>query len=477
MNVLFVVSECVPFAKSGGLADVAGSLPRELKKLGHEVRVLLPKYGTISPQLIESAQKIAEFEVQLSWRRQYCGIYEMEYEGIIYYFMDNEFYFHRPKLYEQYDDGERFAYFSKAAVETLYHIPFLPDIIHTHDWHTGMIPFLLKTQHQNTKLANIKNVFTIHNLQFQGIYEKGFLGDVLGIHYDYFNPDQLEFHGNVNFMKAALVYSDIITTVSPSYRDEIQTEYYGEHLDGLLRARNEDFYGIVNGIDNKLYNPQTDTSIAGKYSNKNLNGKKKNKKQLQKQFGLPVDEQKPLMAVVSRLTAQKGFELVRGVFHEIMQEDVQLIILGTGDPKFEDFFRQAAEWYPDKLSVHIGFNEDLAHQIYAGADMFLMPSKFEPCGLSQLIAMRYGTLPIVRETGGLRDTVQPYNEYTGSGNGFSFTNFNAHDMLYTIQRAISFYRKPKVWNKIVQNSMKKDYSWARSAAEYEKLYQGLIKEV
>ena len=472
MNVLFVVSECVPFAKSGGLADVAGSLPKELKKLGHEVRVLLPKYGTIPAHFFDSAKRIAEFEVQLSWRRQYCGIYELEYDGVIYYFMDNEYYFHRPKLYEQFDDGERFAYFCKAAVETLYHIPFLPDIIHTHDWHTGMIPFLLKTQHQHTKLAHVKNVFTIHNLMFQGIYEKAFLGDVLGVHYDYFN--QVEFDGCVNFMKTALTYSDAITTVSPTYKEEIKTAYFGERLEGILQSRNQDLYGIVNGIDHDLYNPKNDQALASLFSANNLAGKKINKKKLQEYFNLPVDEDKPVIAVVSRLTKQKGFDLVRAVFHEIMQQDVQFILLGTGDPEFEHFFGYSAQWYPDKCRVHIGFNEDLAHQIYAGADLFLMPSKFEPCGLSQLIAMRYGTLPIVRETGGLRDTVQPYNEYTGDGNGFSFTNFNAHDMLYTIQRALSFYEKPDVWKRIVKNSMEKDYSWARSAIEYERLYTDLI---
>lgn len=472
MNVLFIVSECVPFAKSGGLADVAGSLPKELKKLGHEVRVLLPKYGTIPAHFFDSAKKIAEFEVQLSWRRQYCGIFELEYEGVTYYFMDNEYYFHRPKLYEQFDDGERFAYFCKAAVETLYHISFLPDIIHTHDWHTGMIPFLLKTQHQDTKLANVKNVFTIHNLMFQGIYEKGFLGDVLGVHYDYFN--QVEFGGCVNFMKTALTYADAITTVSPTYKEEIKTAYFGERLEGILQSRDHDLYGIVNGIDNDLYNPENDSSLPYQFSAADLAGKKKNKKKLQEHFGLPVDESKPVIAVISRLTKQKGFDLVRAVFHEIMQQDAQFIMLGTGDPEFEHFFGYSAQWYQDKCRVHIGFNEDLAHQIYAGADLFLMPSKFEPCGLSQLIAMRYGTLPIVRETGGLRDTVQPYNEYTGEGNGFSFTNFNAHDMLYTIHRALSFYKKPKEWKKIVQNSMEKDYSWARSAVEYERLYTDLI---
>ena len=475
MNVLFVVSECVPFAKSGGLADVAGSLPKELKRLGHEVRVLLPKYGTIPTHFFNKAKKIAEFEVQLSWRRQYCGIFEVEHDGVIYYFMDNEYYFHRPKLYEQFDDGERFAYFCKAAVETLYHIPFLPDVIHTHDWHTGMIPFLLKTQHQNTKLANIKNIFTIHNLQFQGIYGKSFLGDVLGIHYDYFN--QLEFGGNVNFMKSALVYADVITTVSPTYKEEIKTDYYGERLNGLLQSRDSDLYGIVNGIDNDLYNPEKDDAIASEFSVNKLEGKKANKRFLQEYFNLPVDDSKPLIAVVSRLTSQKGFDLVRAVFHEILQEDIQMIMLGTGDPQFEHFFGYTSQWYQDKLKVHIGFNEDLAHQIYAGADLFLMPSKFEPCGLSQLIAMRYGTLPIVRETGGLRDTVQPYNEFTGDGNGFSFTNFNAHDMLYTIRRALSFYHNPSEWKKIVRNSMKKDYSWARSASEYEVLYKDLIERI
>lgn len=475
MKVLFVVSECVPFAKSGGLADVAGALPKQLRKLGTDVGVIMPKYETIPTEFKKAMKKIAEMVVRVGWRRQYCGIEMLEHEGIVYYFIDNEYYFKRHQLYGHYDDGERFSYFCRAVLDALPIIPFRPDIIHCHDWHTGMIPFLLREEYrQDPFYALIRTVFTIHNLQFQGIFPREILGDLLNLSDRYFTIEHLEFYGNVSFMKGALVSADVITTVSPTYREEIQTEYYGERLDGLLRARQRDFIGILNGIDEEIYNPQTDPFIARKYDIQTISKKRFNKRALQQYFGLPMQEDIPIIAMVTRLTAQKGLDLVKCVFHEIMAEDVQFILLGTGDWHFEQFFSQMAAVYPDKVKAYIGFNEPLAHQIYAGADLFLMPSLFEPCGLSQLIALRYGTIPIVRETGGLNDTVQSYNEVTGEGNGFSFTNFNAHDMLYTIRRALSFYNDKPIWEKLMKEAMSRDYSWAQSAAKYNEVYADLV---
>jgi starch synthase len=475
VNVLFVVSECVPFVKSGGLADVAGALPKQVRKLGTDIRVIMPKYETIPENYKKEMKKIAQLVVRVGWRRQYCGIEMLEYEGVTYYFVDNEYYFKRHQLYGHYDDGERFSYFCRAVLDALPAIPFRPDIIHCHDWHTGMIPFLLREEYRkNSFYEQIRTVFTIHNLQFQGIFPREILGDLLNLSDRYFTMEHLEFYGNVSFMKGALVASDIITTVSPTYKEEIQTEYYGERLDGLLRVRRHDLIGILNGIDDELYNPKTDPFIAVPYDVKTISRKQMNKRALQQYFGLSIREHVPIIAMVTRLTEQKGMDLVQCVFHEIIAEDVQFILLGTGDKEFERFFYDMAATYPDKVKVYIGFNEELAHKIYAGADLFLMPSKFEPCGLSQMIALRYGTIPIVRETGGLNDTVQSYNEFTGEGNGFSFTNFNAHDMLYTIRRALTFYKEKQVWEKLMKEAMSGDYSWAQSALKYNKVYADLM---
>lgn len=475
MKVLFAVSECVPFVKSGGLADVAGSLPKELAKQGTDVRVILPKYGSISEDFKKKMSRKCEFAVQVGWRSQYCGIEELKYQGITFYFIDNEYYFNRKKLYGYFDDGERFAYFNRAVLDALGHINFYPDVIHSHDWHTGMIPFLLRVEYRAKKgYEFIRTVFTIHNLQFQGIMPREALGDLLGLDYSHFHPDKLEFFGNINFMKGGIVAADKITTVSPTYKEEIQTEYYGEKLHDLLRRRSFDLEGILNGIDDEFYHPGKDTFILKKYSLENLKDKKSNKKHLQEKFWLPVKSDTPLIAMVTRLTKQKGLDLVKGVFHEIMQENVQFLVLGTGDPEFEQFFRDMEAAYPEKCKAYIGFDEGLAHEFYAGSDLFLMPSQFEPCGLGQMIAMNYGSIPIVRETGGLNDTVHSYNEYTREGNGFSFRNFNAHDMLYTIRRAIGFYGDSKVWDQIMKNAMSMDNSWAQSAFKYNQLYAGLI---
>jgi starch synthase len=475
VKILFAVSECGPFAKSGGLADVAGSLPKELKSLGTDVRVILPKYGTISEEYKEKMKKIKEFTVSVGWRNQYCGIEELTHQGITYYFVDNEYYFKREGLYGYFDDGERFAYLNRAILEAIAQLDFYPDVLHCHDWHTAMIPYLLRTEYYKRKgYGLIKTVFTIHNLQFQGIFPKEVLGDLLGLDYTSFQSGHLEFFGNINFMKGGLVAADKITTVSPTYKEEIQSPAYGEKLDGLLRARNEDLIGILNGIDEDFYNPVIDPLIFQNYKVASYSKKAVNKKEIQKQFGLPQIATTPLLVMITRLTKQKGLDLVKYMLRDILQEDVQVIILGTGDYEYEEYLRQAARIYPDKLKVYTGFSEELAHKLYAAADLFLMPSQFEPCGLGQMIAMRYGAIPIVRETGGLNDTVKAYNEFTGKGNGFSFQNFNAHDMLYTVQRALSFYHDKPVWESIVKQAMEKDYSWAQSAFSYSQLYAELV---
>ncbi|WP_299094377.1 glycogen synthase GlgA [uncultured Metabacillus sp.] len=473
MNVLFAVSECVPFVKSGGLADVAGALPKELKKLGNDVRVILPKYSLIPERFRDKMEKMKEITVPVGWRNQYCGIEMLEYEGITYYFLDNEYYFYRDSLYGHYDDGERFSFFCRGVLDALKAIDFQPDVIHSHDWHTGMISFLLKEEYQQQSFyKHIKTVFTIHNLQFQGIFPFGILKDLLNTEEE--KCAMVEFYGHVNFMKGAIVASDIITTVSPTYMEEIQTAYYGERLDGLLRSKASSLVGILNGIDDEVYNPETDPVIDEQYTVESLGLKGKNKAALQASFGLPVDEDIPLISMVTRLTKQKGLDLVKRVLHELLDHDIQMIVLGTGDTEFEDFFRHMEWAHPNKFKAYIGFDEKLAHRIYAGSDLFLMPSKFEPCGLGQLIALRYGTLPIVRETGGLNDTVTSFREDTEEGNGFSFRNFNAHDMLHTIYRALDFYHQKDVWQVIVKNAMKQDYSWTQSALKYNQLYADLI---
>lgn len=472
MKVLFAVSECVPFVKSGGLADVAGALPKELAKMGVDVRVIMPKYGLISEKYEKEMKQVAVFTVPVGWRNQYCAVFELEQDGVTYYFVDNLYYFRRDSLYGHYDDGERFSYFTRAVLDSLYQLDFFPDILHCHDWHTAMIPFMLKVEHQHRPgYEKIRSIFTIHNLMFQGIFPPQAVTDLLNLHSQHYQTGQLEFNGNTNFMKGALVASDEITTVSPTYRDEILNPYFGEQLEGVLQERQGDLTGILNGLDYSIYNPETNEAIEP-YSVDDMSGKGENKRRLQEFFHLPLREDVPVVGLISRLTKQKGLDLVRHVFHEMIRKDVQFILLGSGDPEFEHFFREMEWVYPEKVRSYIGFNEKLAHQIYAGSDLFLMPSQFEPCGLGQLIAMKYGSLPLVRETGGLNDTVRSYNEETGEGNGFSFSNFNAHDMLNTYQRALYLYQEePAVWAKIVESAMQADYSWSQSAKAYMKLYE------
>lgn len=476
MKVVFVIAEADPFVKTGGLGEVGGSLPSFLHKQGVDVRVIIPKYSSIAKRFPGDFKHLAHFDVSVAWRQQYCGLEEIVYQGIPYYFIDNEYYFSRPNIYGEFDDAERFAFFSRAALESLIHIPgFKPDIIHCNDWHTALIPLMLKAFYSREPLYYpIKTVFTIHNLKYQGIFSPEILSNILGLGREYFTEDCLEFHGAINYMKAALLYADRITTVSSTYAQEIQNSYYGENLDGVLRKRREILVGILNGIDYEIYDPQRDPYLFRSFDNF-PQAKKENKKHLQRILGLPVREDQAVLGMVSRLVDQKGLDLLAHVIEEILALDIQMVILGTGENRYEQMLRNFAAKYPEKLAIRLEFSDKLAHEIYAGADLLLMPSRFEPCGISQMIAMRYGTIPIVRETGGLKDTVIPYNESTGSGNGFSFQNYNAHEFLFSVQYAVKLYQEDKrVWDNIRQNALMSDFGWDRSANAYIQIYESLL---
>lgn len=481
MDILFAASEAVPFAKTGGLADVIGSLPKALCKLGLNVRVILPKYRDTTQHCLASLQTIAVFHVKVGWRQQYCGVQSVQHDGIVYYFIDNEFYFNRDHLYGYSDDAERFAFFSRAVLDCLSHIDFQPQLLHCHDWQTAMIPLLWKAQYAQVVSRqvkrNVKTILTIHNLKYQGVFAKSIMQDIFGLEDHYFTGEGLELHGGGSFLKGGLLYADHITTVSPAYAQEIQTAYYGECLDSLLRYRSHELSGIVNGIDVDEFNPQTDPYLISNYRD-SLAKKTRNKLDLQERFGFPVGVDKPLIGIVGRLVQQKGLDLMQHVLSEMLAiEDVQWMILGTGEPRYEYMFGHTAWLFPRQMVTQITFNNELAHQIYAASDLFLMPSQFEPCGIGQLIAMRYRTVPIVRETGGLRDTVTPYNAFTGEGTGFSFANYNAHEMLDAIRRAVDTFKfDKKGWHHIHQNLRKCDFSWKRSAFVYEQLYQQLCGE-
>lgn len=479
MKVLYVTSECWPFAKTGGLGDVAYALPKELKKEGVDVRVILPKYSTMPNYLKEKLREIAVFNVKVGWRNQYCGLLEMELDGVKFYFIDNEYYFKREGeiayLYGYGDDVERYTFFSNAVLEALAILDFYPEIINMNDWHTGMIPLILKEKYNGLeKYKDIKTVYTIHNLQYQGVFSNNVLGDVLDLPYKYLENGDVDYYGGVSFMKSGIVYSDKVTTVSPTYTSEIQTEFYGESLDGLLRANSYKLKGILNGIDYDLNNPKTDKDIFINYDIDTIDKKIENKLHLQKMLGLEVNPDIPLVGIVSRLVSQKGLDLISYIMPEIMRENIQMVILGTGEHQYQSMFNYYASIYPNKVSANITFDSALAQQIYASSDMFLMPSLFEPCGIGQMLAMRYGTLPIVRETGGLKDTVNPYNKFTGEGNGFSFKNYNAHEMLYCIQRAMELYKDKDKWRRLVINAMNTDSSWKKSAMEYIKTYHEML---
>lgn len=476
VKVLFVASEAHPFIKTGGLGDVMGALPQELKKIGVDARVVIPKYKNIKQEFKDKLQFVKWFMVPVGWRREYCGILKYEHEGVTYYFLDNEKYFNRDGLYGYWDDGERFAYFNRAVLNFLTEIEWCPDVIHCNDWQTGMIPVLHKLEYQGGEFySNIKTVFSIHNILFQGTFSPQILPELFGYNYEPFINGSLELYGGVSFMKGGINYSDRVSTVSYTYAQEIQTPSYGEKLDGLLSYRSNVLSGILNGIDYEVYDPQKDMNIFKNFSLESIEDKKINKVELQKELGLPIREDAPMIGIVSRLTNQKGVDLIVNIGDRLLQHNVQLVVLGTGDRGYEEHFKGLQYRYPDKVSANIKFSDELAHKIYAASDMFLMPSLFEPCGLGQLIALRYGTIPVVRETGGLRDTVQPYNKYTEEGNGFSFRNYNANELLNTIEEAIRLYHDKKVWNGLVKRALSSDNSWQKSAQDYKDLYEALIK--
>lgn len=477
-KVLFVASECVPFIKTGGLADVVGSLPKCFNKEEFDVRVILPKYMCMKDEYKSQMNYVSHFYMDLAWRSQYVGILEMKYEGIQFYFIDNEYYLSGPKPYGNiYEDIEKFAFFSKAALSALPVIGFRPDIVHCHDWQTGLIPVYLKDRfHEGEFFSSMKSIMTIHNLKFQGVWDMKTVKDMTGLPAYYFAPDKLEAFGDANYLKGGIVYADAVTTVSDTYAEEIKTPFYGEHLDGLMRARANCLSGIVNGIDYDEYNPETDQYIVKNYNAKNFRKEKiKNKRALQQELGLEQNDKKFLIGVVSRLTDQKGFDLIAYIMDEMcQQQDWQFVILGTGEEKYENMFRHFAWKYQGKVAACIYYSEAMSHKIYASSDAFLMPSLFEPCGLSQLMSLRYGTVPIVRETGGLKDTVWPYNEYESTGTGFSFANYNAHEMFNTIKYAYYvFNEKKREWNKLIDRGMAADFSWDTSAQKYAELYNRL----
>ncbi|WP_342590227.1 glycogen synthase GlgA [Clostridium muellerianum] len=473
MKVLFAAAEAYPFIKTGGLGDVSYSLPKTLRKLGIDARVIIPNYSNISQNFKSKMMHKSDFTVPVGWRNSYCGLAYYEFNEVPFYFIDNEYYFQRCNLYGFFDDGERFSYFCRAVLESMkYMDDFIPDIIHCNDWQTGMIPVLLNEHYKkNNEFINTKTIFSIHNLKYQGIFGKENLSDLLSLGEEYFSEDAVKYYNGISFMKAGINFSDIITTVSKSYAEEIKTPFYGENLDGLLRSKSSKLYGIVNGIDYELFNPNTDEHIYYKYNSSTIYNKVKDKLKLQKTLKLPESKNIPVIAIISRLVRQKGLDLVASAIEELLSMNIQLVILGTGDEDFEDVFQYFSNIYPSKLSSNIKFDNSLAQEIYAGSDMFLMPSLFEPCGISQLISLRYGCIPIVRETGGLKDTIIPYNEYTEEGNGFSFKNYNAHEMLNIIKYALEIYNNKEAWNKLIKTAMLQNNSWENSAKAYIDLYK------
>lgn len=471
MKILYAASEARPFIATGGLADVAGSLPRALNDNETECRVVIPLYGDIPQHFREKMTYLTNFEVQVSWRRQYCGVFQTVENGVTYYLIDNEYYFKRPGCYGFYDDAERFAFFSHAVLEMLSHIDFKPDILHANDWHTALVPVFYDAFYAGLEgYRNMKTVFTIHNVQFQGKYGHEILSDVLGV------PDWayniLEYDQCVNFMKGAVVSAAAVTAVSPTYAQELTYPFYSYGLDPIFKLCAGKLSGILNGIDNTAYDPENDPALFKSYSAKDLSGKAENRRGLQRMLGLPEEENALIVGMVTRLTEQKGIELVKFVLEEMLSDHLQFVLLGTGDWSYENYFSLMQKQYPGRMAVRIGFMNDLAHKIYAGADVLLMPSKTEPCGLAQMVALRYGTIPVVRETGGLGDSIIDCGNENGYG--YTFKSFNAHDMLGAVRRAEGAFCNRNYWNAIKKRAMEKDFSWKQSAGEYRRLYAGLL---
>ena len=469
-RILMTGAECTPFAKTGGLADVIGTLARELKNLGFDIRLALPFHRVIKERYREQVRHIVSFSVDIGWHSRYVGVELYDWEGIPVYFIDNEHYFGHAIYCGANFEGEQYAYFSRAVIDALPVIGFEPEIIHVNDWHTAMIPMLLRTQYDLHPQGNSRTVLTIHNLGYQGRFNFGYAAHLLGLDDKYFHQDYIEFHGDANFLKAGIVFSDKLVTVSPTYAQEIRMPHYGEGLDGILQTRADDLVGILNGIDTQAFNPADDPLIPYPYDAASLQQKKKNKKSLIKELGLEISPAAPVIGMVTRLAKQKGIDLVLHVFDEIIHSGAGFVLIGTGDREYEDFFRGIAHRTGNRAKGLTLFDDRLARRIYAGSDFLLMPSLFEPCGLAQMIALRYGTPPIVRATGGLRDTVCSYNEYTKEGNGFSFDNYNAHDMLNTIRYALSIYQQKSRMASLRKRAMNQDWSFQKSALAYAKLY-------
>ena len=474
MKILFASSEVAPFIKTGGLADVAGSLPPALAAAGHEVKVILPLYEGIGENWRSQMTFLKYFNVTLAWRQVYCGIFEIVQNDVTYWFVDNEYYFKRWQLYGHFDDCERYAYFSRAVLEACGHLNFSPDVVHCNDWQTALVPiYLLEERSRTPQLANTKSVYTIHNIEYQGRYGSQVLEDVIGLNPGYLSETMLGYYKDVNLMKGAIMASNFVTTVSPSYAQELRTPFYAHGLHGVISQQSGKVEGILNGIDAQLYDPATLTGIESNFTPKTVTqGKAKCKAALQRAVGLNEDPNVPIIGCISRLVGHKGFSLVTDALHRIMEMNVQMVVLGTGDWQYEAAFRDAQNQYPGRFSAQLAYSAPLSNMIYAGADLFLMPSISEPCGLSQMIAMRFGTVPIVRETGGLKDTVFPYNKFTGEGRGFTFADINANDMLWVIREAVDLYFNNKeAWKQLQMEGMTADFTWNSSAQQYLDIYQ------
>ena len=475
MKILYATSEAVPFCKTGGLADVAGSLPPALAAEGAEIAVVLPLYRRIKERFGDQLYFECYDYVDLAWRHSYCGLFSLQKDGVTWYFLDNEQYFDRSELYGYMDDGERFAFFSRAVVRMLGHLKFWPEVIHCNDWQTALVPIYLKDDGvREERFRTVRTVLTIHNIEYQGRYNPYILGDLFGLDSGWAKDGTLLMDGDVNLLKGAILCADAVTAVSPTYANELKMAYFAHRLEGIISKCEYKLSGVLNGIDMKLYDPETDPRIAVNFSPRDMTGKDEDKAVLQRMLGLRQEPHTPIVAIVSRLVSHKGLDLICEVLHDMMELPIQLVVLGKGDRKYEEFFHWAAQQHSGRMAVCLDYNEDLSMAIYAGADLFLMPSKSEPCGLSQMIAMRYGTVPIVRETGGLKDTVQPYESWRDSGNGFTFTNYASGDMLYVIREAVYLYKDyPDVFGRLRQRAMQCDFSWARSAREYLGIYAGI----
>ena len=481
MKILYVTSEMVPLASTGGLGDVSGSLPGALRRLGHDVRVIMPLYKTIKESYASQLQFVRWSIIRLGWRTMYSGLFQMEVNGVPLYLIDNDFYFGHDSLYIDYSfDIERFSFFQRAVLEALGEpMDFFPDLLHLNDWQSGMIPVLLESHYQkNGYFTDLRTLLTIHNLKHQGIHGRENVMDLFDLSDDYMTEDKVLKDGSPNFLKAGIVFANRVSTVSPTYAKEITTAYFGEGLDQLLLSFGWKLTGILNGIDTELYDPETDPELVSSYSLKSwMKGKAACKKALQQECHLPKEPKIPLLSMVTRLDSQKGLDLLLHILDELLEEDVQFVLLGTGDPAYEQALSEIESRHPGKMRALITYDRLLSRRIYAGSDLFLMPSLFEPCGLSQMIAMRYGTLPLVRQTGGLADTVEAYNKYEKTGTGFGFLNINAHELLYTAKEAVELYREDRDdWSNMVQQAMSGDYSWTRSAKTYETLYEAILEE-